>query len=221
MKGHEARRGKPQIARIEADFGSATADRTAKGGDHEAHKGGHGGARRTTGGTITKNTMATKGGAGVARAGLPGGTADCADWGGLGVGYRRQDYQGEITNRTKGNTKAHEARRGIQSQRAQRGRSTAGGLTWAAREARAVGSGQRRATGGARKPPAPHRVFAVDPPRLSRRPTLSRRLIHFASGADPSRVSRQASSEGLVPPSSIPPCAGHARAPPLCSLCPL
>ena len=80
--------GKPRIARIVADWGSATADRTARGKDHRGHEGGHGGARRRMG-IITKNTMGTKG----ARA------------------WPAQDCQG--------------------------------GFTWAAREARAVGSGQR------------------------------------------------------------------------------
>ena len=42
--------GKPQIARIRADWGSATADRTARGKDHRGHEGGHGGARRRMGG---------------------------------------------------------------------------------------------------------------------------------------------------------------------------
>ena len=41
--------GKPQIARIGADWGSATADRTARGGDHKAHEGWHKGTRRGTG----------------------------------------------------------------------------------------------------------------------------------------------------------------------------
>ena len=59
----------------------------------EAHGGGHGGARRRMGDNH-KEHNGHKGGVGGARAGLDGrrgGTADCADWGRLGVGCRRQD----------------------------------------------------------------------------------------------------------------------------------
>ena len=121
-------------------LGSATADRTARGGDHEGHEGGHGGTRR-----------------------------------------------------------------GME------------GLTWAAREARAEGSGQRAK-------PAERPAEPASLPRLlaslrlnqggsAADPTSGQRLIHRESAADPPRASRQASFEVLVPPLSIPSCAGHARAP--------
>ena len=84
--------GKPQIARIEADWGSATADRTARGGQRDA--GGEGGRERSAG------------------------------------------------------------------------------------EA-------RRATGGARKPPAQPGVFAVEPRRISPRVKVDRRLSRGGSAADP------------------------------------
>ena len=78
---------------------------------------------------------------------------------------------GEITKGTKGSTRGHEARRGGkgQSQRTQRERSMAGEshLGSAGSEGgreRSAGEA-RRATGGARKPPAHPCVFAVKSPK--------------------------------------------------------
>ena len=63
-----------RLRRLRQIWGSATADRTARGEDHGGHEGGWR--------TITTDTKDSKGGAGVARAGLDGRrgeTADCAD----------------------------------------------------------------------------------------------------------------------------------------------
>ena len=106
----------------------------------------------------------------------------------------------ETTEATKGDTEGHKARWGRQSQRPQRaqrgrGRARAGrrgettkhgrGLTWAAREARAVGSGQRAKPAERPAEPASLPRLAVSPRRLGRRPKEDQRLTHLESAAEP------------------------------------
>ena len=117
--GHEARLGQSQRTQRPQRVARAGPRRTgwtAKG-DHQGHKGGHRGARSMAGTHL--GSAGGEGGrersAGEARRATGGArkppaphcvfavpswiargeTADCADWGGLGVGCRRQDCQKE------------------------------------------------------------------------------------------------------------------------------
>ena len=147
------------------------------GGDHQGHEGGHGGTRSTTGDTITKNTVSLKGEPSTAtgtkgarawpaqdRMDDEGKTADCADWG---------RFWGRLPP-----TGLPEGDRGKDSQRA-------------AREARAVGSGQRA------KP-------AERPAKPAERP------------AEPASLPRNLASLRSNPPK--PPSFQTSKPPPLASL---
>ena len=129
-------KGEPRMARIEADWGSATADRTARGGrPRSTQRGTRRGTKHDGEGRDNQN----------------------GHKGGRGRGPRRTGWT------TRGRPRS--ARRGTR-------RRIAGGEGGRERSAGEA----RRATGGARKPPAPPCVFAVKSLQASKPPNFQASL---------------------------------------------
>ena len=155
---HDGGGGKPQIARIEADLGVGYRRQDCQGGKTtKGTKEGTEGHEARRGDTITKNTVSlkgepstatdTKGSAGMARAGLPGGNRRLR-------GLRR--ILGSATaDRTARMPDKYSTARGTHL-------GSAGGEGGRERSAGEA----RRATGGARKPPAQWRLCGQIPPSL-------------------------------------------------------
>ena len=143
-------------------------------GEREGHE-----ARRRT---ITKGTTGTKECAGVARAGLDGRRGGDHEAHGGGHGGTRRGMGGNHDGH-----KGGEARRG--DSLGQRGAGGEGGRERSAGEA-------RRATGGARKPPAQPCVFAVEPRRLGGQASETWRLSRGGSAAEPGWVGRRSGGGG-------------------------